>query len=227
MEEEPGLSYPAIRVVVMERRHYTDDELLRTAEASSCMSDLLDRLDVEATPGRRRHLMRRLVRAGAELEHWDRSPHRWYSRAELAEAVAASLSFAGVLRHLGVPQAGGSQAHIARRIRKEEIDISHFTGQAHMAGKKGRRLRHDEVLTVRPPGSNRVKTTTLHRAMLEVGVPHECAGCGLPPLWLGERLTLVIDHVNGDWLDNREANVRFLCPNCHAQTATWCRKKGP
>lgn len=211
----------------MERRTYTDQELLRTAAASTCMSDFLKRLGIEVTPGRRRHLRLRLTRAGADLGHWDHSPHRWYSTAELAEAAAASVSFAGVLRHLGVPQAGGSQAYLARRIRKDGIDVSHFTGQAHMAGKKGRRLRPEEVLVLRPPGSIRVKRPVLARALREVGVPERCACCGLAPLWQGRPITLIIDHVNGDWLDNRRANVRFLCPNCHAQTATWCRKKGP
>jgi predicted RNA-binding Zn-ribbon protein involved in translation (DUF1610 family) len=40
-------------------------------------------------------------------------------------------------------------------------------------------------------------------------------------------LRLVVDHISGDWLDNRLENVRFLCPNCHAQTATWCRRRTP
>ncbi|MEW1630018.1 hypothetical protein AB0387_21885 [Streptomyces sp. NPDC089173] len=25
-------------------------------------------------------------------------------------------------------------------------------------------------------------------------------------------------------LDNRAENLRYLCPNCHALTETWCRK---
>ncbi|WP_456293784.1 zinc finger domain-containing protein [Streptomyces tendae] len=35
-----------------------------------------------------------------------------------------------------------------------------------------------------------------------------------------------MDHVNGgDRHDNRRANLRYPCPNCHALTETWCRQK--
>lgn len=39
--------------------------------------------------------------------------------------------------------------------------------------------------------------------------------------WLGNPIPLELDHINGDNSDNRLQNLRFLCPNCHAQTQNY------
>ncbi|GAA2289718.1 hypothetical protein GCM10010149_40760 [Nonomuraea roseoviolacea subsp. roseoviolacea] len=69
-----------------------------------------------------------------------------------------------------------------------------------------------------PPESIREKAPTLRRALREAGVPYACAACRIDGTWQGKPLTLHVDHMNGNWLDNRLEIVRFLCPNCHSQT---------
>nr|WP_285185956.1 HNH endonuclease [Rhodococcus sp. MEB041] len=148
-----------------------------------------------------------------------------YSEARLRDAVARSVSVAGVLRHLGITPAGGSHAHISRRIRRLGIDTAHFTGQAHRRGQSAAN-RHSaaDILVIRPRGAARAKPHHLRRALRESGVPESCAGCGLGGTWNGAPLRLHVDHIDGNNLDCRLVNLRFLCPNCHSQTSTWASR---
>lgn len=50
---------------------------------------------------------------------------------------------------------------------------------------------------------------------------HICSECEIGLEWNGKRLTLQVDHINGQNNDHRLENLRFLCPNCHSQTPTY------
>ena len=45
------------------------------------------------------------------------------------------------------------------------------------------------------------------------------------PFWNGKKLVFQLDHINGKRNDHRLENLRWLCPNCHSQTETYCGKK--
>ena len=136
---------------------------------------------------------------------------------DLHTAIDNSVSVMGVLRFLGRKEAGGSHSWITKRIRRDGFDTSHFTGQAHNKGKIGPRKTAEEILILHPVGGKRPNAIYLRRSLLEIGRAHTCEGCGNTGEWNGNFLVLEIDHINGQYWDDRAENLRFLCPNCHSQ----------
>lgn len=159
-------------------------------------------------------------------------PHavrRRYTKELLEEAARKSISVAGVLRALGLRQAGGTQSLIARRLREYGVDTSHFLGATANSGEQHRggpgKNPWQKVLVLRTEG-RREYAYRLRRALIESGVDYCCKNCGLKGEWNGKALMLQINHKNRDWLDDRRDNLEFLCPNCHSQTPGWCGSKG-
>jgi 5-methylcytosine-specific restriction endonuclease McrA len=148
-----------------------------------------------------------------------------YTKEQIENAVKQSFSIANVLRVLGIRQAGGNQCHMKRRIIKFGIDCSHFKGCAWNKGRKfPSKLTAEKVLVKRKDG-RRQNAVYLRRALKEIGREYKCEFCGNTGEWLGKKLTLQVDHINSDWLDDRRENLRFLCPNCHHQTSNFGSQK--
>lgn len=146
-----------------------------------------------------------------------------YTQEILQDAVSKSKSVAQVLRNLGLKIAGGTHSHIVRRLKKFQIDTSHFTGQGHLKGcQSNNRLTADEVFS--QSFDRRPNASRLRRALIESGVKYRCVKCKNEGVWNGEPLTLHVDHKDGDWQNNQRENLRFMCPNCHSQTKTFGNK---
>ena len=146
---------------------------------------------------------------------------RKYTEELLRDAVENSVSIARVLRYLGVVQSGGMHAHISRSIKRFGIDTSHFMGQAWRRNRTFPDPRPpEEILRLLPAGSPRAKGKRLRESLIKSGRKYVCASCANSGVWMMRALTLHVDHINGNYLDCRPENLRFLCPNCHSQTPT-------
>lgn len=142
-----------------------------------------------------------------------------YTKEELEIAIAKSTSRNQVLRALNLLT--GSFVALDKAIKEFNIDISHFKKEDGTSRYKlGFRTDISIYLT------NKVKITSYelkNRLIKENIFPHKCSSCGLSE-WLGGKIPIELDHINGDRYDNSIENLRILCPNCHALTDTYCGK---
>lgn len=144
---------------------------------------------------------------------------RTWSKDQLADAVSSSASRRQVLSKLGLKDAGGSYAFIKAKIEEYDLDTSHFTGMLWSRGKKIYPIQ-DYLSNKRRMNSNKLRERLVKEGILE----NKCYSCQRTE-WLGKPIPLELEHKNGVKKDNSLSNLTILCPNCHAFTPTYRRRK--
>jgi len=148
-----------------------------------------------------------------------------YEKDNLEKIVKESFSIADVCRKLDIRPVGGNYKTIKKYVKLYNIDKSHFTGQGWNTGENFKNFSKtyslDEILV---ENSTYTNNGSLKKRLIEEDIlEYKCDECGINE-WKRKSISLHLDHINGDNLDNRLENLRLLCPNCHSQTSTYCGK---
>lgn len=132
----------------------------------------------------------------------------------LEDTVRNSTTFSEVARKLGKQPKGGNISALVNKCRDFEIDTRHLKGQSWAKGTSKLSTEYLDTKVFVYGG------TGTHKQILIRERGHVCERCKNEE-WLGERITLELDHIDGDRQNNVRENLQLLCPNCHSYTPTW------
>jgi hypothetical protein len=150
-----------------------------------------------------------------------------YSKDYLEPIIKSSKNIKEVLDKMGLRAAGGNYGIINKYIKLFNIDVEHFK---YFEKERISNLVKLSLLTEIPlkdvlvENSNYNRTKLKSRLYKEGLKKRECELCGQGEEWMGKKMSLILDHINGVYNDNRIKNLRIVCPNCNATLDTHCGK---
>jgi hypothetical protein len=141
-----------------------------------------------------------------------------YSKEVLEKIVNSSNNFSEVTRKLGLKPFYGNRQTVKKYIKLFDIDIKHFRLTSNGCGGKKNKIDLVDVLI---ENSTYLSVTNLKHRLYNEGLKlRVCELCGQDENWVGKKMSLILDHINGVNNDNRIENLRIVCPNCNATLET-------
>lgn len=146
-----------------------------------------------------------------------------FSKEELEEAVKNSYCFSNLIDNLGKTKTGAYLRIVKKYILFYQINISHFDPY--------KKIKENLLKTTKKfpieywlKYNSSIGSSDLKLKLYNAGLKErKCEKCNQGELWLGEKISLILDHIDGNNKNNVLDNLRILCPNCNAALPTHCR----
>jgi hypothetical protein len=146
-----------------------------------------------------------------------------YRKENLERIVISSNNIGDILDKMDLRRAGGNYGVIKKYIELYNLDTSHFMNTYSISNMVENFVK--KSLDTYLVENSTAARGNIKRRLLEEGIlERECSLCGQDENWNGMKISLILDHINGIYNDNRLENLRMVCPNCNAGLVTHCGK---
>jgi hypothetical protein len=211
-----------------EDAYQISNTLFRNAiKTSKNIHEALKKMGMNARGAAYKSFKHRCKNLNIDLSHFtkDKDLRKTISEEMIREVCKESISRQESLKRLGLnPHISSNTSWIKRKIKIFNITTTHWLGEGHLKNRTHNWTESIPLDKILIQNSSYLWNAALKKKLLKANLlKYECSRCHISE-WLGEKLSLQLEHKNGDHTDNRIENLCLLCPNCHSLTPTFAGK---
>lgn len=140
---------------------------------------------------------------------------KFYKSYDFDLVVSNSKNLVDICRNLGLKLTGGNRNTIKKWIKEKNLDTSHFFIEKSNYNSSNYILDIDLFVS-----NSKTDRRQIKNRLYKIGWERKCKMCSQGEYWMGKKISLILDHINGINDDNRIDNLRILCPNCNSTLDT-------